>query len=377
MNLLRSKRGLFIAAVIGIAAFGCTAAAVAQSENPHRQFTFSWPFVADGDMRPRGGTSRGAPVVLDHSESPAWRALRAQGIDDFERDRRAILAMAGGFRTSFDFIETVGFAPEFAPQRPYQSWGTEYIYVVEDTGTHITLQHIMAMFIRDNDGDLQGPFVQKHWRQEWRYEAPAVHQYVGNDRWSRVVASDVKGKWSQAVYQVDDSPRYAAFGRWEHNASFSAWTSDAAWRPLPRRESSVRDDYDVLIGTNRHTILPSGWVQEEENLKAVLDADGHVDERVGYRSRELGVNRYERIVDFDFSAADSYWEQTSVFWADVRQAWQDVFDERTNFQFTEEREGRALWQAMFEYASKLEEGEAYNSRRGQRFVRETIEQFIN
>ena len=27
--------------------------------------------------------------------------------------------------------------------------------------------------------------------------------------------------------------------------------------PLPRREFSVRDDYDLLVGVNRHTITPN------------------------------------------------------------------------------------------------------------------------
>ena len=60
-------------------------------------------------------------------------------------------------------------------------------------------------------------------------------------------------------------------------------------RPLPRRESSVRDDYDVLIGHNRHTIVPSGWVHEEENYKVVLDGHGNVDNGLPYLSKELGI----------------------------------------------------------------------------------------
>lgn len=47
-------------------------------------------------------------------------------------------------------------------------------------------------------------------------------------------------------------------------------TSGETWRPLPRRELSERDGYDVLIGTNTHIVLPTGWVQEEHNVKAVL-----------------------------------------------------------------------------------------------------------
>ena len=47
-----------------------------------------------------------------------------------------------------------------------------------------------------------------------------------------------------------------------HGGGVSTWISDETWRPLPRREFSVRKDYDVLVGTNRHTITAQGWVQE-------------------------------------------------------------------------------------------------------------------
>jgi hypothetical protein len=87
---------------------------------------------------------------------------------------------------------------------------------------------------------------------------------------------DVRGAWTQAVSQVDDSPRYEASGRWEHFANVSTWQSAPTWRPLPRREFSVRKDYEVLIGTNSPHDHPTGWVQEEENLKVVLDAPGRV-----------------------------------------------------------------------------------------------------
>ena len=43
----------------------------------------------------------------------------------------------------------------------------------------------------------------------------------------------------------------------------SVWESKDTLRPLPRREFSVRSDYDVLWGTNRITVLPSGWVRKK------------------------------------------------------------------------------------------------------------------
>src|SRR5688572_19345690 len=70
------------------------------------QFTFAWP-LGEGMLKPRGATTRGGPIVLDTAPSQAWRRLREPGITDLERDRRAILAMAGPYRVTFDFLEVV------------------------------------------------------------------------------------------------------------------------------------------------------------------------------------------------------------------------------------------------------------------------------
>jgi hypothetical protein len=348
------------------------------TETATRRYTFSWPYAADSVMSPRGGTSRGPPVTVRKEPREAWRRLREPGLSKFERDRRAILAMAGEFRTTFDFIETAGFTPDFEPSRPYQSWATEKVYVVEDTGGKIVLQHIIVMRYIDDDGNVQGPVVQKHWRQDWVYEDTSIHAYTGGGSWAemRFEPAEVAGRWSQAVYQVDDSPRYEALGKWVHEAGYSAWTSDETWRPVPRRESSVRDDYDVLIGTNRHAITPTGWVQEEDNLKAVLDANGNLDSSQAFLAREVGVNRYEEIVDFDFSAGDEYRDATAAFWADVRAEWARVYDEREDFRIVRPPEAPPLFQPMFEYAAELEAGRDYDEASGRAFIRRTLSDYI-
>src|SRR5690606_6467800 len=210
--------------------------------------------------------------------------------------------------------------------------------------------------------------VQKHWRQDWQYEDSAVNVYEGRGRFRRVELPDeeVRGTWSQTVYQVDDSPRYAAIGEWTHTASYSSWTSGETWRPLPRRESTVRGDYDELIGTNRHTITPTGWVQDEYKLKAVLDMQGRPAKVL---AREVGLNRYERIVGFDFSAAELYWERTAALWSDVRAAWAELL-EHDALVLEDEVDGHELFVPMFERAAALEAGEPYDREGSRRFVRE-------
>jgi hypothetical protein len=368
--MIRSELSLLLLATTLGAMAGPTAVAHAEP----RQFTFSWQFEPGDALRPRGGTSKGAPLTLATEPSASWLAMQEPDLSKFERDRRAILAMAGGYRTSFDFLETVGFTPGFEPSRPYQSWGTEYVYVVENRPDFISLQDLMVMFVADRSGEIQGPFVQKHWRQDWRYEDTDLHVFAGRNRWVRHerTAEQARGKWSQAVFQVDDSPRYEALGEWEHYGTYSAWTSERTARPLPRRESSVRDDYHVLEGINRHTLTPTGWVQEEENLKLVLDEAGAPVPDTPYLARELGVARYERIVDFDFSAGDRYWQRSGVFWRDVRAAWADVYAERHTFEYLEEVEGGEMFVPLFEYANRLDNGESYDPATAATVIRQTF-----
>jgi len=354
-------------------------ASAAPDSTETRRYTFSWPYAAGSTMAPRGGTSRGPAVTVRDAPTDAWRALQDPGLSQFERDRRAILAMAGDYRTSFDFIETAGFTPGFEPAAPYQSWATETIDVIEDSGTSITLQHVIVMRYVDGDGNIEGPFVQKHWRQHWVYEDTSIHVYTGNDTWTEQTfePAEVAGRWSQAVYQVDDSPRYEALGDWVHRRNYSAWTSDETWRPVPRRESSVRDDYQVLVGTNRHTITPTGWVQEEDNLKVALDSNGGLAEGNAVLARELGANRYEQIVDFDFSARDAYWQATGDFWADVRAEWDRVYSEREHFGLVAPSGAPPLFVPMFEYAAGLEAGRAYDRNSGRVFIRDTLATYLN
>jgi len=349
--------------------------ATQSSESAHRLYTFSWLFTDDDAMSPRGGTTNGPPVQLHREASDAWKALREDGLPKLERDRRAILAMAGPYRTTFDFIETAGFTPDYEPARPYRSWGTEYVYVVADEPRFISLQHIIVMFFLDEHGETQGPAVVKHWRQDWTYEDRSIHEFIGFNTWEEreLSAEAAAGAWSQAVYQVDDSPRYEASGRWEHHGNYSSWISGHTLRPLPRREFSVRDDYQALAGTNRHTITPTGWIHEENNLKLVLEAPGELREELPYLAREAGLNRYERIVDHDFSAGDDYWSRSQPFWADVRTAWERIKDEHPRFELLPRVDDRSLFEVMFEYADTIDAAQGYDASEGQAFIDDVLD----
>ena len=159
------------------------AAQVADSPSATRaetRYTFSWP-VGSGAPAPRGGTTNGVPTSLETEVSFRWTALQEAGLSARERDRRAILAMAGSYRVSFDFLEIATFSVHDSRARPYQSWGTERVFLDRDDPDLISLVHILEMHVVDADGKTMPPMVTKHWRQEWRYEPARSELRLG--RW--------------------------------------------------------------------------------------------------------------------------------------------------------------------------------------------------
>lgn len=343
-------------AVLGVLTAFASSPAFAEADDatPTRQYTYAWMFKDGQTMAPRGGTTRGPGVELDTNVAPAFKALQEPGLSTKEKDRRAILAMVGDYRTSFDFIETVGLTEGYEPQRPYQSWGTERVYLVADEPDFISLQHIIVMHFLQDDGSVSEPMVVKHWRHDWRYQDRDIHAFMGRNHFEkqRLSRSEAKGTWSQTVYQVDDSPRYEAYGRWVHAPGLSYWESEDMRRPLPRREFSIRDDYHALYGSHRVTIYPSGWTQEEDALKLVLDDENRPHAEQPYLAREAGLSRYERVKDYDFAAGDDYWSETGEFWAAVREYWDELYDQRDAFAFDKTVDGTPMFMALFGLAEQ-------------------------
>lgn len=279
------------------------------------------------------------------------RPCAEPGLSAFECDRRSILAMAGEFRVKFAFDETAALAPGYAPHAPQRSGGTELVLVIADSGEHISLQHILVLG-KDHT-------VVKHWRQDWQYQPASLLRFRGFGRFQAepVSADAARGAWSQTVYEVDDAPRYAGIGRWNHANGVDAWESDRTWRPLPRREYSKRSDYQALEVVNRHTLVPAGWVHEQDNTKLVVAADGGVHAL----ARERGIDSYTRIADYDFGAGRDYWKSTQGYWAQVRAQWQGIADAHARFAITPEPNGEPRIDELFKLAERAQKGEAIGS----------------
>ena len=330
-----------------------------QKENPKEKkeskvvgHPFSWAFVGWESMKPYGGTTKASEVELDLQTKADFQAIYEEGLSKKEQDRRAILALAGDHRVSFDFIETASTAENYQPPRPYFSWATERAFVLEDEGDFISIQHVLVMEFVDEEGIVQGPFVMKHWRQDWQFEDRSLVEYRGEQTWTKRKLRKQKGTWSQAVYQVDDSPRYQTVGRWSHKGGMSIYQSKNFWRPLPRREFAARSDYDVLAGIHEITITPTGWLHTQLNQKLVTES-GKVLKTL---ATEIGAVRYERINTPSMAKAEEYWEKTGGFWQAIRSTWASL--EATDEPFTLQSKvaGKPMYADLFALAGRLEEG---------------------
>lgn len=283
---------------------------------------------------------------------------------DPERDRRAILAMAGEYEVQFRFDETVALQPGYKRQEPHLTGGHEFVEVLEDSPRRIVLQHVLV----DGSGH-----VTKHWRQDWEYEQTRYWGYAGDYAWEvrRAGPEQARGRWLQTVWQVDDSPRYAALGRWTHQDGVSSWASDRTWRPLPRREHTTRGDYDVLDTWNRQTLTPAGWVHEQDSLKLDRKAEG------GPRAlvRERGLNTYTRVQGYDFGPGREYWRKTRAYWAAVRSVWAELLARYPRVALREEVDGTPHYMAVMAQANDLANRPLSDEQR-RAAVREALEPYL-
>lgn len=295
-------------------------------------------------------------VLIAIGLNPAFASLAATSSyvstakEKFWRDRQSILAMAGTYKVTFDMRETVPFVADYQPIPAKISGAHEVVKVVEDTGTTISLQHLLVM-----TGEKGAPSVVKHWRQSWIYEPNEILVYVSANHWSAKSLSSAEraGAWSQTVWQTDDSPRYGGMGRWIYDDAVARWTSDATLRPLARRDAVRHPVYDRYLGTNRHALTPNGWVHEQDNAKL-----GMRDSQAITFVHEVVINTYARATDFDVAAADQYWDKTQDYWAAVRRDWEAAIRRHRGITVKEEAEnGSKTGPTLIKLAKRVANGE--------------------
>ncbi len=282
-----------------------------------------------------------AAAAAQPGAQPKAKPVTAAVENKMEQDRAMIKSMAGIYKVSFNFAETFASDSGYKYYPRYNEWGIEYVFLAEESPSKIVLQHLLIV----NDS-----IIIKHWRQDWVYENREVYKYYKDNEWVKetLTAEQAKGTWTQKVYQVDDSPRYESYGTWVHVNGKHYWegSNDA---PLPRREYTVRNDYNVMKRHSRMEILPDGWMLEQDNEKVLRN--GGMDKTICW---EKGMERFTR-GSYNSTPATKWWEKQKQYWADVRKAWNEVYDKTPALKLAAKVDNKRLYESLFELGNKVSE----------------------
>ena len=276
-----------------------------------------------------------------------------------KQDKEAIKKMCGCFEVEFNFAETFKYSKDstYVPSKNKTTGGLEWAQLVDDDKNKISIQHILLV------GPESSPYIMKHWKQDWIYENRDFYMYNGDNTWKYETKEkeSVKRQWTQKVYQVDDSPRYEGSSSWVHVDGKSYWenTTDA---PLPRREYSQRNDYNITVRGNRQEITKDGWVHDQDNSKVIREEDKE-DIVV---AKEKGYNFYKKVDDSKCLAAASWWIENYSKWETVRSKWNEIYSRKSNLELHSKVDGKPLYSYLFDDAMVDKE-----------IINKTIESFIN
>jgi hypothetical protein len=270
-----------------------------------------------------------------------FSAIAIQAQDKKDMDRKAIKDMCGCYEVTFNFAETFNYSNDslYKPSETKIEKGLEWAGLVTDENNKIVIQHLLQV------GNPAEPMVIKHWRQDWLFENTDIYSYNADNNWKFVKkpAAEVKGQWTQKVFQVDDSPRYEGSGSWVHVDGKHYWenTSNA---PLPRREYTVRSDYNLTVRGNRVEITNFGWSHDQDNDK-VLRESGKEDVLV---AKEKGYNSYVKVDDSRCAASAKWWKENEKKWALVRAKWDNVYAKNKDLTLEEKVDNKPLYKFLFE-----------------------------
>ncbi len=256
------------------------------------------------------------------------------------KDIESIKSMCGCFKIDFNFSETFVFSKDenYQKSKTYKSGGLEWGQLIVDDKNKISIQHLLIV------GSKQFPTIIKHWRQDWIYQNTNLYVYDKNDKWSfkSLEKNDVKGQWTQKVFQVDDSPRYEGSASWVHVDGKSYWENTTP-APLPRREFSKRSDYNVTLRGNRHEIIDDGWIHDQDNKKIQKDNTGNE----SVLAHEKGFSTYTKVPNAECKAAVDWWMKNSNKWKMVRDKWDLIYSNNKDLALKSVVDDKKLYSYLF------------------------------
>ncbi len=283
------------------------------------------------------------------------------------QDVAAINRQCGCHEVSFQYAETFSPDKQYQFKDRYVAKGVEWVFVDEEpdrrTGPgKVVIQHLLVV------GD---SMVIKHWREDWLYQNTSLLAFDQNATWKRVnrTPEQVKGQWTQQVFEVDDSPRYEGSATWIHLDGRHYWESTVD-APLPRREYTKRHDYNVMRRTNHHEITAEGYVHEQDNDKIIRSEAG--DQLV---AQEKGLNIYKRTDEKKCQVAKAWWAGHRAYWVDVRNVWGEVLKDKPIVALRQQVKGMVLGRELDDLAAAQQPG-SYNSSITRPLIRRVIERYL-
>lgn len=272
--------------------------------------------------------------------------------------------LCGCFEVEFKYAETFAPDPGYKfHEREIINGGLEYVFPVEAGNKKIVLQHLLV--ITDS-------MIIKHWREDWTYENPVIWKYKGNKTWSKEIQKPeaVKGKWTQSIWEVSDEPRYQGSSEWINANGETFWlnTTDA---PLPRREYSVRHDYNILNRTNRIVINDNGYLHQQDNKKLIRE--NGIDKLL---VEEKGINSYVRKDVSACAAAKAWWEKNKAYWEKVRSIWEEKIAGTSIIRLETKVNDKVLHEYLMTQAKEYAEGKISATEIDSR-IKATIDMFLN
>ena len=255
-------------------------------------------------------------------------------------DKKAIKSMCGCYEIQFNFAETFSYSKDSLYKKSPVKHETalEWVELIEDKTNKIVMQHLLIT------GKTEESII-KHWRQDWLFENTNFYTFDKETTWNfnQLSIKEVKGQWTQKVYQVDDSPRYEGTATWVHADGRDYWenTTDA---PLPRREHTIRNDYNVLKRINAHEITATGWIHDQDNSKIIRKND----EKDALLAEEKGHDVYTKVEDSKCKIAQEWWKKNNAVWKKVRDQWETVFAKNKDLTLEKKVDNQPLFMKLFE-----------------------------
>ena len=260
------------------------------------------------------------------------------------KDKPSVEKLCGCFDVEFKYAETFSPDPSYKfHDRETISGGTELVFPVEVSDKKIVMQHLLV--ITDS-------IIVKHWREDWTYENNEVFTYTGNKTWKKekLKPEQVKGTWTQSIWEVSDEPRYQGTAQWQIVDGKNVWTNTTD-APLPRREYSVRSDYNILKRTNRISITKDGYLHEQDNQKILRTGD--TDKLL---VQEKGINSYKRIDTAKCAPALAYWTANKTYWTKVRTIWASYIAKNNTIEMKTKVDGKVLHEYLYDLAKDFRTG---------------------